>query len=91
MLRIGAMVIAIAAAAFALNLFLFDSADSTGSAGRLSPRAGEAPLRTVTTERPPSAADRRPTTTDDRARTDGRTTTAPDDRGRGRGRGGEDD
>ena len=42
MLRIGAMVIAIAAAAFALNLFLFDSADSTGSAGRLSPRASEA-------------------------------------------------
>lgn len=85
MLRIGAMVIAIAAAAFALNLFLFDSADSTGSAGRLSPRASEAPLRTVTTERAPSATDRRATTTDDRTRTDGRTTAAPDDRGRGSG------
>jgi hypothetical protein len=53
MVRVGLIVIAIAAAAFALNLFLFDSAGSTGSAGRLSPRADDLPLRTVTTE--PSA------------------------------------
>ena len=39
MIRVGLIVVAIAAGAFALNLFLFDSAESTGSAGRLSPRA----------------------------------------------------
>ena len=56
MIRIALIVVAIAAGAFALNLFLFDAADSTGSAGRLSPRADDLPLPTVTTERPGAAA-----------------------------------
>jgi hypothetical protein len=74
-LRIGLIVVAIAAAAFALNLFLFDAAESTGGAGQLSPRADDLPLRTVTTERPGG------TSTDDRSGTTppaaDRTTTVP--------------
>ncbi|HSJ72742.1 MAG TPA: hypothetical protein VK904_00370, partial [Miltoncostaeaceae bacterium] len=94
MIRVGLIVVAIAAGAFALNLFRFDAADSTGSAGRLSPRADDPPLRTVTTVRPGRATTTTPG--DDRA---GRTATTSDDRrsddrgsdDRSDGRGSDDD
>jgi hypothetical protein len=84
MLRIGLIVVAIAAAAFALNLLLFDAAESTGSAGRLSPRADDTRLRIVTTERPAPASVPGPGATT--APPAGRTTTSDDgtdDRGPG--------
>ena len=49
MVRVALIVVAIAAGAFVLNLFLFDAADSTGSAGRLSPRADDLPARVLST------------------------------------------
>ena len=88
MIRIALIVVAIAAGAFALNLFLFDAADSTGSAGRLSPRADDLPLPTVTTERPGRRGDDDLRRHDDRRRHADRrprTTTAPDDRSDDRG------
>ena len=103
MVRVALIVVAIAAGAFVLNLFLFNAADSTGSAGRLSPRADGLPARVLTTSTGNGAGTTAPG--DDRGRngttTTGRTsttssagtTTTVDDHGsdgssgRGRGRG----
>ena len=73
MVRVALIVVAIAAGAFVLNLFLFDAADSTGSAGRLSPRADDLPARVLTTSTARGAGTTAPG--DDRGR-QGATTTS---------------
>ena len=74
MVRVALIVVAIAAGAFVLNLFLFNAADSTGSAGRLSPRADGLPARVLTTSTGNGAGTTAPG--DDRGR-NGTTTTGP--------------
>jgi hypothetical protein len=81
MIRIGLIVVAIAAGAFALNMFLFDAAESTGSAGRLSPRADELPTVTTETRARATTAPGRTATTSAGTTTSAGATTASDDRG----------
>ena len=74
MVRVALIVVAIAAGAFVLNLFLFNAADSTGSAGRLSPRADGLPAPVLTTSTGNGTGTTAPG--DDRRR-NGTTTTGP--------------
>jgi hypothetical protein len=98
MVRVALIVVAIAAGAFVLNLFLFDAADSTGSAGRLSPRADDPPARVLSTgtgsgagtTAPGDDRGRQGATTTSRATTtsSGGGTTTSDDHGSGHSSGG---